>query len=171
MGLACKLRYFLNKIIYSSKQLSTVTGNNTLLAATVSLQPMKDLSPTTLFIKNTYFAAFEDYAITTEVYRKKKILTNLLGRSYYFGFDQIKQRVALIYVSKKFGRWHDPQVSVIKRTISGLSHTLTNTPASIEIHCNKLNSDNFDIPWPDMEKEITKLLQQFPKHKMVVHND
>jgi hypothetical protein len=133
------------------------------------LQPAKDLSATTEKIKELYRPVFEDYAITTEVYRKKKILTNLLGRSYWFGYDQVKQRISLIYVSKKFGRWHDPQISIMRRTISGLHNVLSNIPPTIEVHCNKLNSDNFSIPWPDMEKEINKLLQQFPKHRLVVH--
>ncbi len=159
----------MNKLIYSSKDLFTVTGNNTLILSTVSLQPLKDTSIELSRIKMLYRPVYQDYALTTEVYRKKKILTSLLGRSYWFGFDNCKQRVAFIYVSKKTGRWQCPLVSIRKRTIQGLDQLLQNLSCSIEVHCNKLNVLNFGVPWTDMVTDLNKLLEKYPKHRIVIH--
>lgn len=161
----------MNKIIYNNTPLFNSVGSNVLILATVSLQPLKDVSFTTEKIKSLYMPAFQDYAITTESYKKKKILENLLGKCYWFGYQDLKQRVALIYVSKKYGRWHDPLIAVTRRTVTGLNSLLTGTSPAIEIHCEKLNLSNFDVPWIDTEKEINKVLQKFPRHRIIVHGE
>lgn len=160
----------MNKLLYSTKDLFSVTGNNALLLSTVCLQPTKDLSKATESIKELYPEVYSDYTITTELYRKKKILASLLGKCYWFGYPDCKQRVALIYVSKKFGRWQDPLVAITKNTIRGLDQLLTNLPPTIEVHCTKLNLSSFNVPWNITEKEINKLLQKHPKHRVIVHD-
>lgn len=159
----------MNKILYSDKDLFTVVGNNTLILSTVSLQPLKDPSYEVEKVKALYTPAYRDYVITTEDYRKKKILNNLLGRSYWFGYQDLKQRIAFIYVSKKNGKWHCPLISITKRTVLGLDQLLTNLPPTIEVHCGKLNT-NYTCLWPDTEKAINNLLQKFPKHRIIVHD-
>ncbi len=159
----------MNKIIYSEKPLFSTTGSNTIILATVSLQPLVDTSESVQMIKDLYPAAFKDYALTTEEYKQKKIGNSLLGKVFWFGYPDCKQRVALIYVSKQFGKWRDPIFSIRERTLSGLSSLLTNLSPAIEIHCDKLNKANFGIVWPETRKTTNDLLEKFPKHKIIVH--
>lgn len=159
----------MNKLIYNSKNLFTAVGNNIILLSSVSLQPDKEESLTILKIKELYPLVYKDYEFTTELYKKKKIANSLLGKSYWFGYPDCKQRVALVYVSKKIGKWQDPVTTITKRTSLGLDQLLKNLPPSIEIHCNKLNLDVYSAPWADTEKAINNILAKYPQHKLVVH--
>jgi hypothetical protein len=160
----------MNKIIYSEKPLFSEVGNNILLVHTVSLRPLQDKSTELEQIKTLYTPVYKDYVLTTETYKKQHIVNNLLGRSYWFGYDSCKQKVALIYVSRKFGKWQDPLIGIRRRTISGLEHLLENLSPTIEVHCSKLNKDNFNVPWFETSKDINKILEKFPKHRIIVHS-
>ncbi len=159
----------MNKIIYSTTDLFKVTGPHTIIVSTVCLRPLQDVSGELETIKDIYLPAYKDYVINTELYRKQRKVNKLLGRSYWFGYDSCKQKISLIYVSRKYGKWQDPLIGIRRRTISGLEHLLSNLPSNIEIHCNKLNVNKFGVPWINTLKDINELLNKYPKHKFVVH--
>jgi hypothetical protein len=135
----------------------------------MSIRSTYDDSAATLKFKELYPTVYYDYLHTYELYKNKQILESMLGNSYWFGYPDNKQRVAFLFVSKKYGKWQDSDNSIIRHTNKAIKNLLRNLPESIEIHSNKLNKDNFHLPWDKTETLINGVLEQFPRHTWIVH--
>lgn len=161
----------MNKIIYKNTDLFTAQGNNTVLVHTAAVRPKYDNTETTKKFKEIFPICYKDYLLTCALYKKKKILNSLLGKSFWIGYPDCKQRVAFLFVSKTYGKWQDNKNIILKNTDKAIRQLLNNLPESIEIHSYKLNLENFNVPWRATEKLINKILQDYPKHKWIIHGE
>lgn len=160
----------MNKVIYKNTDLFTAIGNNTILIHTVSVRPKQDTNEYTAKFKELFPVCFNDYLYTSELYKSKRMPNSLLGKSFWFGYPDSKQRVAFFYVSKKFGKWQDGPNFIVRNTETAVRTFLSNLPESIEIHSSKLNSYNFKIPWRATEKIINNILKDYPRHRWYIHD-
>lgn len=159
----------MNKIIYKQDDLFKYIGNNTIFVHTVACRPKHDHSEISLRFKELFPTVYNDYLYTTQLYKRRQIVDGLVGKSFWFGYPDSKQRVAFLFVSKKFGDWQDVDKTIIRNFESALHMFLASVPESIEIHSKKLNVENFGIDWKTSESIINKVLQQYPRHKWYVH--